>query len=183
MRKLVKGVSLSVLLLAAAGSFAAITPPPDAGPDWRGPDGSTALQWAVYEGDAERARALIRAGADVGAANNYGANAMQLAAETADFAMLKLLLDADADADSPNPEGQTALMLVARTGNVEAAELLVKQGANVNARENWGEQTALMWAAARGHAAMVEFLVESGADINARSAHRDYPRHVTKEGR
>jgi ankyrin repeat protein len=183
MRKLVQGVSLSVLLLAAAGSFAAITVPVDAGPDWRGPDGSTALQWAVYEGDAERARALIRAGADVSVANNYGATAMQLAAEMADLDMLKLLLDAGADADSPNPEGQTALMLVARTGNVEAAELLVKAGATVNARETWGEQTALMWAAARRQPAMVEYLIEAGADINAQSIHRDYPRHVTKEGR
>ena len=183
LRKLVQGVSLSVLLLAASGSSAAITAPPDAGPDWRGPDGSTALQWAVYEGDAERARALIRAGADVGVANNYGANAMQLAAETADLAMLKLLLDAGADADSANPEGQTALMLVARTGNVDAAKLLVKAGAKVNARENWGEQTALMWAAARRQSAMVKYLIDAGADINAQSIHRDYPRHVTKEGR
>lgn len=182
-RKLVQGISLSALLLAAAGSHAALTAPPDAGPDWRGPDGSTALQWAVYEGDHERARRLIRAGADVALANNYGANAIQLAAETGDVAMLKLLLDAGADADSPNPEGQTALMLVARTGNVDAARLLVKEGADVNARENWGQQTALMWAAARRQAAMVEFLVESGADLDAQSAHRDYPRHVTKEGR
>jgi ankyrin repeat protein len=183
LRKLVHGVSLSLLLMSASGSFAALTAPPDAGPDWRGPDGSTALQWAVYQGDYDRARSLIRAGADVSVANNYGANAMQLAAETADVAMLKLLLDARANADSPNPEGQTALMLVARTGNVEAARLLVKAGANVNARENWGQQTALMWAAARRHPAMVEFLIQSGADINAQSIHRDYPRHVTKEGR
>lgn len=182
MRKLFHGVALSSMLLAT-GSFAAITVPPDAGPDWRGPDGSTALQWAVYEGDYDRARALVRAGADVSLANNYGANAMQLAAETANVEMLKLLLDAGADVDSPNPEGQTALMLVARTGNVEAARLLVREGANVNAREGWGEQTALMWAAARSQPAMVEFLIQSGADINAQSIHRDYPRHVTKEGR
>jgi ankyrin repeat protein len=183
LRKLVQGISLSALLLAAAGSFAAITAPPDAGPDWRGPDGSTALQWAVYEGDADRVRALIRAGADVSLANNYGANAMQLAAEQADVALLKLLLDAGADADSANPEGQTALMLVARTGNVDAAKLLLKEGATVNARENWGQQTALMWAAARRQAAMVDYLISAGADINAQSIHRDYPRHVTKEGR
>lgn len=183
MRKLVQGVSLSVLLLAAAGSSANGVVPPDAGPDWRAPDGSTALQWAVYEGDLDRARSLIRAGADVGIANNYGANAMQLAAETGDLAMLKLLLDAGANADSPNPEGQTALMLVARTGNVEAAKLLVKAGASVNARENWGQQTALMWASARRHPAMVDYLASIGADLNAQSIHRDYPRHVTKEGR
>ncbi|MFZ8929571.1 MAG: ankyrin repeat domain-containing protein, partial [Pseudohongiellaceae bacterium] len=84
--------------------------------DERGPDGSTPLQWAVYDQDVEKVRTLIRAGADVNAANNYGANAMQLAAEVGHVELLDMLLDAGADVDSPNPEGQTALMLVARTG-------------------------------------------------------------------
>ncbi len=149
----------------------------------RGPDGSTPLQWAVYEGDVDQVRALIQAGADVNAANHFGANAMQLAAEVANVDILRLLLEAGADPDSANFEGQTALMLVARTGVVEAAELLVKHGASVDARENWGQQTALMWAAARRHPAMVEFLARQGADVDAQSIHRDYKRHLTAEGR
>ena len=161
----------------------ALEAPADAGVDWRGPDNSTALHWAVYEAEHDRAKALIRAGADVNASNRYGSNAMQLAAEMADMEMLKLLLDAGADPDSANPEGQTALMLVARTGNVEAAKLLVKAGADINAIERFGEQNALMWAAARRHPAMVSYLIEQGADIALASIDRDYPRHVTKEGR
>jgi len=149
----------------------------------RGPDGSTPLQWAVYDQDVDRIRALIRAGADVNAKNNYGASAMQLVAEVADTTILKILLDAGADPDSPNPEGQTALMLVARTGNVEAARLLVRAGASVDVREQWGQQTALMWATARRHPAMMAFLIDQGADINAVSARRDYNSHVTAEGR
>jgi len=149
----------------------------------RGPDGSTPLQWAVYDGDVERVRELIAAGADVNASNAYGANAMQLAAETADIAMLRILLDAGADVDSPNPESQTTLMLVARTGIVEAAELLVEHSASIDTRETWGGQTALMWAAARRQPAMVEYLITQGADIDAQSIDRDYRRHLTKEGR
>lgn len=151
--------------------------------DERGPDGSTPLQWAVYDQDVDRVRQLIRAGADVNATNNYGANAMQLAAEVANRDILKLLLDAGADADSPNPEGQTALMLVARTGDVDAARLLIRQGATIDARESWGQQTALMWAAARRHPAMMELLIREGAAIDAVSAIRDYNSHVTAEGR
>ena len=114
----------------------------------RAVDGSTPLQWAVYDGDVAEVRRLLKAGADVSLANNYGATPMGLAAEVGNAEILKLLLDAGANADSPNPDGQTALLAVARTGNVEAAELLVKHGAKVDAREKWGGQTALMWASA-----------------------------------
>jgi len=146
-------------------------------------DGSTPLQWAVYRGDLDEARRLIEEGADVSATNLYGATAMQLAAEVADVEMIRLLLRAGADPESANAEGQTALMAVARTGNVEAARLLIQKGAHVNAREQWGGQTALMWAAARSQPEMVKFLISKGAEVDARSAVRDFPRHVTAEGR
>lgn len=148
-----------------------------------GPDGSTPLQWAVYDQNVDRARALIRAGAEVNAENNFGANAMQLAAEAGHDQLIKLLLDAGADPDSANPEGQTALMLVARAGDLDAAKLLIKSGASIDARESWGMQTALMWASARRHPAMMALLIDEGADINAISAVRDYNSHVTAEGR
>jgi ankyrin repeat protein len=151
--------------------------------DKRNPDGSTPLQWAVYEGNVAEVRRLIGAGADVSLANAYGATPMSLAAEVADTEVLKLLLDAGANADSPNAEGMTALMAVARTGNVEAAKLLLERGATVDAREGFGGQTALMWAAARRHPQMIELLVANGAAIDARSAVRDYQRHITAEGR
>jgi ankyrin repeat protein len=146
-------------------------------------DGSTPLQWAVYKGDVAEARRLLRAGANVSLANNYGVTPMTLAAEVGSTEMLKLLLEVGANVDSPNPEGQTALMAVARTGNVAAAQLLVGHGAGVDAREKWGGQTALMWASARRHPDMMQLLISSGADVNARSIDRDYQRHVTAEGR
>src|SRR3989442_7221732 len=37
----------------------------------RNVDGSTPLQWAVYNGDVAEVRRLLRAGADVSVANNY----------------------------------------------------------------------------------------------------------------
>ena len=149
----------------------------------RNADGSTPLQWAVYEGDVAEVTRLLQAGADVSLANDYGATPMGLAAEVGHTEILKRLLQAGADADSPNPDGQTALLLVARTGNVEAAQLLLDHGATVDAREHWGGQTALMWASARRHSEMIQLLISHGADTNARSIDRDYQRHVTAEGR
>lgn len=146
-------------------------------------NGSTPLQFAVYDENVAEVKRLLKAGAKVSIANNYGASPMGLAAEIGNAEIIKLLLDAGANADSPNPEGQTALMAVARTGNVEAATLLVNRGATIDARENFGGQTALMWASARRHPQMMQFLISKGADINARSTARDYQRHVQAEGR
>jgi ankyrin repeat protein len=156
---------------------------PGADVDHRDVDGSTPLQWAVYDGDIAEVRRLLEAGADASLGNRYGATPMSLAAVVADTKILKLLLDAGADVDSPNGDGQTALMTVARTGNVQAAKLLLEHGATIDAREQFGGQTALMWAAARRHPEMIDLLILHGAQIDARSTARDYQRHVTAEGR
>ena len=52
-----------------------------------------------------------------------------------------------------------------RSGDVEAVRQLLRSGADVNARDRYG-QTALMLAAHHGHLEMVEALVGSGADLN-----------------
>ena len=58
---------------------------------------------------------LLDAGADVAAANTYGATAMAEAAAIGDAALIELLLDGGTDANAANPEGETALLSVART--------------------------------------------------------------------
>ena len=68
-------------------------------------DGSTPLQWAVFNGDVAEVRRLLRAGAKVGQANNYGATPMSLAAEVANTEILKVLLEVGADVESPNADG------------------------------------------------------------------------------
>jgi ankyrin repeat protein len=146
-------------------------------------DGTTPLHRAVYAGDAEAVRGLIRSGADVRTANLFGATPLMLAAVTGNTEVIRLLLDAGAPADAANAEGQTALMVVARTGSVEAAKLLLRKGAKIGAREQWGGQTALMWAAAQGQPEMIRFLVSRGALVNERSTVRDWQRRVTAEGR
>jgi len=149
----------------------------------RNPDGSTPLQWAVFNGDVTEVRRLLRAGANVSLANNYGATPMSLAAEVGNADMLKVLLEAGANVESPNADGQTALLAVARTGNVQAAQVLLDHGAAVDAKEKFGGQTPLMWASARRHPEMMQLLISKGADVNAASTDRNYQRHVTAEGR
>jgi len=149
----------------------------------RHPDGSTPLQWAVYNGDVAEVKRLLRLGADASIANRYGATPMSLAAEVANTDILKVLLEVGANVESPNADGMTALLAVSRTGNVEAAKLLLDHGAAVDAKEKFGGQTPLMWASARRHPEMMQLLISKGADVNAASTDRNYQRHIQAEGR
>ena len=74
----------------------------------REPDGSTALQWAVYRGDVGEVQRLIKAGADVRIANAYGATPMSLGGRgAATLRSCAVLLKAGADARTPpTPRGR-----------------------------------------------------------------------------
>jgi uncharacterized protein len=149
----------------------------------RSPDGTTALHWAVYNGNLPLVERLLAAGADVAAANEFGSTPLAEAATVGNAEVIAALLRGGAAVDAPGRDGQTALMVVARSGNTAAAEVLIAHGADVGAREQWREQTALMWAAAQSQPAMVELLVEHGAEVDARSAVNEWPRQVTGEPR
>jgi ankyrin repeat protein len=147
------------------------------------PDGTTALHWAVRQDDLELTDRLLRAGADVKAANRYGITPLYLASLNGNAAVIDKLIKAGADANAAVTEGETALMTAARSGHVEAAKALIAHGAVVDAREQWRGQTALMWAAAEGHADMIKELAARGADVNARSTTQQWERQVTAEPR
>ncbi|HBY60689.1 MAG TPA: hypothetical protein DEH78_12760 [Solibacterales bacterium] len=124
------------------------------------------LHRPVYEEDLAAVERLIRAGADVKAANRYGATPLSLACANGNAAIVEALLRAGADPNETLAGGETVLMTASRSGNPQAVRALLK-GANVNAREPRRGQTALMWAAAEGHTAVVEALIEAGADIHS----------------
>jgi ankyrin repeat protein len=134
-----------------------------------GPDGATALHWAVWFDDVATAELLIAAGAKVSTPNIHGVAPLPIACTNASAKMVALLLNAGADPNWATPEGETALMTAARAGNKQVVTFLLDRGANVNAAEKWRGQTALMWAAAEGHTDVVEELVRGGADWKARS--------------
>jgi len=110
---------------------------------------------------------LLQAGADVNAANEFGATALYAAAAHSDAAMTEKLLAAGADPNVALTSGETALMEAARRGNLPTVRALLSSKADINAKETKGGQNALMWAASQRHTAVVEELVRRGADVNA----------------
>jgi len=165
-------VSQVVLAVALGVSVSA------AGPDVPAPDGTTALHRAVSVNDAQKSEGLIRAGANVNAANRYGVTPLSLAAANGNARLLDLLIMSGASpktADASLREGRTLLMLAARTGNAEAVSLLLAHDGAVNVAESRTGTTALMWAASENRADVVRALVAAGADVNARSKVTAYP--------
>ncbi|MGB6946288.1 MAG: ankyrin repeat domain-containing protein [Bryobacteraceae bacterium] len=132
-------------------------------------DGTTPLEWAVYNDDLATAQMLLRAGANPSTANRDGVTPLSLAATNRNAAMAEALLKAGADANAKLPGGTTMLMAAARTGNPEIVRLLIEHSADVSAKgEEYGE-TALIWAVEENHADAAKVLIAHGADVNERT--------------
>jgi ankyrin repeat protein len=132
-------------------------------------DGSTPLMLAVDRNDVGVATRLVRAHANVNAANEYGATALWIASARGNLQLIKLLLEAHADLNAALLSGETPLMTAVDNGHADTVKLLLEHGADVNARETRGGQTALMWAAANRSSEIVKLLLDHGADPRARS--------------
>ena len=184
------GASVSRCFVISAVLGALITPHAGAQTD---ADGTTPLHRASYRDDVTDADALLRAGADVNAANDLGATPLWLASLNGSAPMVHRLLEAGANPNLALMSGETPLMVAARAGAADVVQLLAAKGAHVNARAARG-QNALMWAVAQRHPTVVKVLLAHGADIHAKSdvwgqvmavpphGHADYNRWIPHGG-
>jgi ankyrin repeat protein len=134
-------------------------------PNAAGPDGTTALHWAVQSDRLDLVEALISAGAKVNVTNRWGVTPLALAVTNGSPAITHALLKAGADPRHPLPETGTPLLTAARSGNPDVIKALLAAGVNANEAEETSGQTALMWAAADDHPAAVKTLLAAGADV------------------
>ena len=131
--------------------------------------GSTALMHAAADGSIDVMRALIEAGADVGAANSRQATALHWAQP--DAAKVALLLQKGAAVDAKTIEGRTPLYVAATlAAGLPSIELLLEAGANPNAETVVGATP--LFPAVNSSAGMTKILLAKGAN----------PNHVTKSG-
>ncbi len=128
-------------------------------------DGMTALHYAATRNDAELAKMLIVAGANLKATTRLGGyTPLLLASRAGNTAVLDTLVAAGADPNSATVNGTTALMFAAASGKADAVKLLLDKGAKLDVKENARGETALMFAAAAGRAEVIRVLTAGGAD-------------------
>jgi ankyrin repeat protein len=146
------------------------------------------LAQAVFDGDTDKVRSLLKDGADANSTLNatyqiapdgnisasfsvpiFGAAQQEAGMSVLSFAamqgsadIIRLLLDKGAEINSRDKYGQTPLILAAWQGDTESVQSLLNAHADVTARDGSG-QTALMWAQMEGHSAVAEVLKRAGA--------------------
>jgi ankyrin repeat protein len=125
----------------------------------------------IQHGQRDAALEMIRAGADVNAAQGDGTTPLHWAVYKIDAELTEALLAHGAKPGALNNYGSSPLAEAVKTGSAELAERLLDAGADVEAPNRDG-QTALMLAARTGALDVAELLLRHGANVNARETWR-----------
>ena len=126
---------------------------------------------AAERHDWTRVRSLLKAHADVNAAQADGMTALHWAAYHDDEDAAKALLGAGANVRAANRYGVTPLSLACTNGNAAIASALLEAGADANGAQPGGE-TPLMTAARSGADGVVKALLARGARVDAKDDRR-----------
>jgi len=126
--------------------------------------GTTPLMYAAAVGSLEAMRMLLDHGADVNAANDFGATALMWA--ITDPEKVRLLLAKGADVNANSKMGKTPLLLAAANdGSSATVRLLLDRGANLQVRDKT-QTTPLLAATYANDTATIRLLVDRGAAVN-----------------
>ncbi|QQS41499.1 MAG: DUF3421 domain-containing protein [Acidobacteriota bacterium] len=131
--------------------------------------GRTALMEASAGKHGDAIEYLLERNASLRGVDSDGFSAFQLAAMADSDKALKIFMEDTSAVRSSDPEAEKGLRAAARFGKKDSLGYLIKQGVNVNSRDDFNGFTALMWAAAEGREDSTEMLIKAGADLNVQN--------------
>jgi uncharacterized protein len=154
--------------LLAQGAEAATTRDvkPEVAAAMAAPVRSSDVADAVEQHDMARLQVLLKAHADVNAAQPDGSTALHWATYQGDARTAELLLHAGAHPNVATDTGMTPLLLACEAGKADLVEALLRGGADINQTMTGGE-TSLMMAARTGSVPVLRLLVGHGAAVDA----------------
>jgi len=163
--------------------------------------GYTPLYYAIWKGDQDIVKSLVTKGADVSYTPKDDYPPLHYAVWIKDVNTVKLLVDHGAKFDVKDRFGCTAfrhaalqgnrdiveifaskgtdvstLPLAACVGNLARVRSLVEQGADPNAKDEFG-WTPLYWAASTGHEEVAAYLIGKGASVDVKTIDERTPLH------
>lgn len=127
------------------------------------------LQKAAEQGDVDRLRELLAAGADPSEFDSMGRTALVVAAGAGQPQIVKLLIAAGANPSLPDRVGFTPLYVAVARGDPQCIKELLDAGVQVNEQDPNG-WTALMHATKRRDLAILRLLLGAGADPSLKAA-------------
>ena len=141
-------------------------------------DAWSLLHVVAWDGDLDKARALLEVGHPVDPVLSSGHTPLHVAAQGGRAEVAQLLLDeGKAAVDARTSEGITPLYLALQKRQRAVAELLVDRGAAVDAQTASGN-SALHMAAQNGFLEEAELLLARGCDVDARTVTGHTPLHL-----
>jgi ankyrin repeat protein len=146
---------VALLLLAGCSAEEPSAPRPDPG----------ALVRAAADGDADRVKQLLEAGASPDVADEDGRTAVTHAAYGGHADVVRLLLEQGADVDRQDATRANPLLSTGETGYVDVLDEVLRAEPDLGRTNRFGG-TALIPAADRGHVAIVRRLLETDIDVD-----------------